>query len=302
MTVPLSGRVNGQAVAVPPGIKLGQPGSAEAERNVVDTAFFGLMRIPTAAGRAFNADDRDSSLAVAVVSDGFARRFWPNESALGKQFRAPAGVLTVVGVAGDVRNKTLTHQPEAVYYRPRAQDGTASTFLIQVNGDAAALAPAAERLIWDKVPGTTVYEVTTLDALFERALAPARYRTLLAGIFASLALVLTAVGLAGLTARSVSSRLRELCIRMALGATRRRALAAALSGGVGAVVTGLVTGVIMAPFTARLLSDYLYGISPRDALTYAATTLTALATCLLATGAAARRLREADLATVLRSD
>ena len=302
MTVPLSGRVNGQAIAVPPEIKLGQPGSSESERNVVDTAFFGLMGISILAGRAFTAEDRDSSLAVGIVSEGFARRFWPNESALGKQFRSPNGVVTVVGIAADVRNKTLTRQPEQLYYRPRTQDGTASTFLIRTRGDPAALASAAERLIWDMIPGTTVYEVTTLDALFDRALAPGRFRMLLAGIFASLALLLTAVGLAGLTARSVSSRLRELCIRMALGATRRRALTAALSGGVGAVIAGLVAGAVAAPFTARLLSEYLYGISPRDLLTYAATILVALATCSLATIAAARRLREADLATVLRSD
>lgn len=301
-TVPLSGRSNGQAVSVPPEIKLGAPGSAESERMIIDTAYLGLMRIPIVAGRAFTADDRDGSLPVALVSEGFARGFWPNESAIGRQFRCPAGVVTVVGVVGDVRNKSLSRQPESVFYRPDTQDGERISYVVEARGDLTTLGVAAQRAIWAAVPGTTVSEVTPLDALVDRALAPARYRMLLAAIFAALALLLTAVGLAGLTARGVSSRLRELCIRMALGATRQTALAAALAGGFRAVLIGLALGALLSPLAARLLADYLYGISNRDALTYAATIILALGVCALATLTATKRLRDADIATVLRSD
>jgi len=236
------------------------------------------------------------------VSESFARRFWPGETAIGKQFRSPNGVVTVVGVVGNVKNKMLSRDAEALFYRPETQEGARRSFIIETSGDPRDLASAAERAAWAAVPGATISEVSPLDALVTQALAPARYRALVAGIFAWLALLITAVGLAGLTARGVAQRLKELCIRMAVGATPGRALSLAMAGGIGAVVVGLVIGVALSPLAGRLIGDYLYGVSRRDGLTYAGTALVALGVCTVSTLAATRRLRTADLSTVLRSD
>jgi putative ABC transport system permease protein len=164
------------------------------------------------------------------------------------------------------------------------------------------LAALAQRSVWQTVPGAVVSEVTSLDALLRAALAPARYRALLATIFAGLALLLTAVGLAGLTARAVATRLREFCIRMALGATPARALGLAFAATFGAVAAGLVAGLLIAPLVMRALGAYLFGISGRDAVTYTTTAVTALIVCALATLAATRRLRRVELAVVLRGE
>ena len=302
MHVPLSGRTNGQAVSVPPEVKLGTAGSAEAEHAVVSANYFDLLHIPLIAGRAFTAQDRDSVPPVGIVSESFARRFWPGETAIGKQFRSPNGVVTVVGIVGNVKNKTLSRDAEVLFYRPQTQERSRMSFIVETRRDPPDLASAAERAVWAAVPGATVSEVSSLDALMDRALAPARYRALIAGIFAGLALLITAVGLAGLTARGVAHRLRELCIRMALGATPRRALSLAMAGGMGAVLVGLIAGVALAPLAGRLLGEYLYGVSGRDGATYGATALVALGVCVLSTLAATRRLRTADLSAVLRSD
>jgi putative ABC transport system permease protein len=302
MHVPLSGRTNGQAVSVPPAVKLGSAGSAEAEHAIVSANYFEVLHIPLLAGRVFTAQDGDSVPPVGVVSESFARRFWPGETAIGKQFRSPNGVVTVVGVVGNVKNKMLSREAEALFYRPETQERPRGSFIVETRGDPRELALAAERAAWSAVPGATVSEVAPLDALVDQALAPARYRALLAGIFAGLALLITAVGLAGLTARGVAHRLRELCIRMALGATPRRALTLAMAGGVGAVLVGLIAGVALSPLAGRLLSEYLYGVSGRDGATYGATALVALGVCVLSTLAATKRLRAADLSTVLRSD
>ena len=253
MTIPLSGRSNVQGLSAPPEIKLGAPGSAEAERNVVATNFFEVLHIPLLAGRVFTEHDTSDAPPVAVVSEGLARRFWPAESAIGKRFSSPGGVTTVVGVVGNVKNKALTRDPEAVFYRPQAQSPDTLSFVLEASGDPSALAPVAQRAVWRTVPGATVSEVTSLDRLVERALAPARYRALLATIFAAIALLITAVGIAGLTARGVAKRMRELSIRMALGATPLRAVAIAVSSSTVPVIGGLITGIILAPSTSRFL-------------------------------------------------
>jgi ABC-type antimicrobial peptide transport system permease subunit len=123
---------------------------------------------------------------------------------------------------------------------------------------------------------------------------------LLSGIFAVMALLLTTVGVAGLIARGVATRLRELCIRMAVGATPSRAFMLAVSRGFGAVVTGMTAGLVATRFTSYWLSAYLYEVRAGDALTVFATAAATIVVCLGATVLATRRLRRIDLAAVLR--
>jgi putative ABC transport system permease protein len=154
--------------------------------------------------------------------------------------------------------------------------------------------------VWATVPGATVSEVTSMERLMARALAPGRYRVILAGLFAVLALALTAVGVAGLAARGVATRLEELCVRMALGASPRRAIVLAIRRGLLATMGGIVIGLIVTPFTSRWLADYLYEVPTGDLLSYALTCLVTAGVCVAATVLATKRLRGVDLAAILR--
>jgi hypothetical protein len=274
--------------------------SASAERMVISTNYFDVMRIPLRVGRAFDDSDVRGAPRVAIVSEGFGRRFWPGEQVVGKQFRSPQGILTVVGVVGDVKNTSLDRAPEAVYYLPTAQEGTRMSFLIATRGDAAALERDAVRAVWAASPGATVSQQATGEELVEKVLAPGRYRATLASIFAGMALLLTAVGVAGLIARGVAGRLRELCIRMAVGATPSRAFALAAARGIGAVCIGVVAGLLIAPLSSRWLSEYLYDVRPSDWQGIVATIASTVVVCAGATFVATKRLRRVDLATELR--
>jgi predicted permease len=296
---PLSGRTNSVSTTTNPSGGVA-PVSASAERVVILPNYFEVLRVPVLAGRAFNSADVDGAQRVVIVSEGFARRFWPGESALGKQLRQPNGAITVVGVVGDVRNKSLDRTPEAAYYLPLAQANGRMSFLVRTRDDPLPLARTLERAIWDAAPGVTIAEVNSMDQLIARALAPARYRAALATLFAALALVLTTVGVAGLAARSVASRLPELCIRMALGATHERVLSLVVRSGMAATFAGIVGGLLLAPFTSRRLADYLFQIDTRDVVSYAATSIITALACIGVTILATRRLRHADLASVLR--
>ena len=296
---PLTGRTNGQAVSSTPAEKLAG-NSSTAERMVIFPNYFDVMRIPVIAGRAFTSQDTEDGPRVAVVSEAFARRFWPNEPAIGKEFRHPNGVATIVGVAGDVRNKSLDRAPEGVFYLPVTQANARLSFLIETRGEPLALAPVAQRTVWATVPGATISEVTSMDRLMNRALAPGRYRAVLAGLFAVLALTLTAVGVAGLAARGVATRLPELCIRIALGATPRRVLALVTRRGLGATLAGILAGLAVTPFTSRWLADYLFQVSAGDVASYAATCVLTAIVCVGATLLATRRLRREDLSAVLK--
>jgi putative ABC transport system permease protein len=296
---PLAGRTNSQSVSPRPEEKLGTS-SSTAERLVVSPNYFDVMRIAVRSGRPFDALDVKGSLHVGIVNEAFVRRFWPGQAVVGKQFRSPQGVLTVVGVVGDVRDVSLDRTPEAAYYLPMAQVGARMSFLMTTKTDPAALTPSAIRAIWAAAPGATVTQNATGDALVSRALAPGRYRATLASLFGGMALLLTGVGVAGLIARGVAGRLRELCIRMAVGATPIRAFMLAVARGMGAVCVGSLAGIVIAPITSRWLSEYVYGARASDWQGVVPTLASTFIICAGATFVATKRLRRVELATQLR--
>ena len=271
------------------------------ETAVVQENYFGAMHVAVLAGRTFDAQDA-SGPAVAVVNEAMARRFWPGESALGKVFTHVGGTARIVGVAANVRNRSLDRDADPMYYLPASQQSARMTVLLEMHGRPGAAAAAARRAVWSAVPQAVVGDVTTMRALTDQAAAAARYRVLLAVILAGGALAVTVAGVAGLTARETAARLRELSIRMALGATNRAANLLAVRRGLTAVLVGTLTGIGFAPLAVRHVSSYLFHVRVADPAAYVMAAVALAGSCTAATLLAARRLNAVDLVDVLREE
>jgi putative ABC transport system permease protein len=298
---PLAGRTNNLAISTNTSSELGSA-SPTAERDVVFPNYFGVMGIRLISGRAFSAGDVADASRVAIVSQAMVDRFWPGQSVIGRQFRHPMGIATIVGVIADVRNKSLDEPAGAKYYVPFDQEGARLSFILRTREAPALLIPPAQQAIWQSVPGSTVAEVRTMDAMMDADLAPERYRALLASSFAFAALLITAVGVSGLTARGITARMKELCVRMALGSTPAGALVNGIRGTVGAVAVGVAAGLAVSPIALSLLRSYLYQVSSWDPPTLGVATAAMLGVALAAAALASRRLLSADLVTILRGD
>jgi putative ABC transport system permease protein len=298
---PLAGRSNNLAISLDPSRPLAS-GSPTAERDIVLPNYFDVLKVRVLAGRGFTPADSAGAPRVALVSETMVRRFWSTTNPLGRQFRQPTGIVTVVGIVADVRNRALVDAAGATYYVPFAQEASRLTYLIRTRANPVALIEPASRAIWQAVPGSTVAEVASMDELRDRQLAEQRYRVLLGTIFSMMALVITAVGVAGLTARAAASRLKELCLRMALGETRAGAVLLTMQRAVGAVLFGMIAGLVITPIAAQRLSEYLFEVDAMDPATYL-TVAAVMAACSVAVAAlSARRLLGADLAMTLRRD
>ena len=247
--------------------------------RVAADGFFGSLGIPLLAGRLFTPDDRDGAPDVAVVSESFARRVWPGESAIGKTIRSLANdswvygarPVTVVGVVGDVRNADLTRPPNPTVYvsfrqRP-ARVVDEAVFTVAASSPLDVIAPAVrERL--RGLEAEMPIEMAPLAHQVAESVAPRRFPAVILGTFAGLALLLALVGVFGVVAYAASQRTREVGIRLALGGTPRGVRWAVMKSGVLAAAAGLAVGVAAALAASRVLASILYGISAADPITY----------------------------------
>ena len=275
--------------------------SPSALRLSVASDYFETMNIPMRAGRALQASDFVGETRSAVVNRAFVQRFWPGQDVLGRRFRTPAGVFSIVGVAEDTRMEGLEIAAEATFFLPQAHStSTRLTFLVRTRGEATAVSNLVRESLAELDPELAVIETNTVTGLIHESLADERYRTTLLSGFALLAALIAAVGLAGSTLRAFERRRRELCIRLSIGATPASATGTLLGNAGLAVGAGLVLGLLCQWPASRLLRAQLFGITSMDpvALLLGAAVLIAAATAALA--APARRLWRTDIARVLR--
>jgi predicted permease len=269
------------------------------------------MAVPLIAGRDIAWTDTSASPGVAVVSQTFARSFWPNQDAIGKRFkRGRPGDnqpwITIVGVVGDVRQLDLIRVPRPAMYFSALQDATnagdrINEWAIRTSGDPMALAPSLRTAVWSVDSSLPVTRVQTMDDIRSAATASQQFNLLLVGVFAVLALVLAAVGLYGVTSYSVEQRTRELGIRLALGAQRAELLRLVLAQGTRLAVIGLAGGAMAALVLTRFMSALLFGIGARDPLTFAGVSLLLLAVSLVAAFIPAHRATRVDPVIALRT-
>ena len=268
--------------------------------------YFRAMGIPLVAGREFTDADTSRSPAVAVIDQALARRFWPGASPLGGRLAldwSPPVVAEVVGVVGSVKPETVQGEDWATIYSPYDQRPTPATNLvIRTAGEPLALAASVQGEVRRLDPDQPLVQMQTGDEIVAKAMAGARFNTLLLGLFGVISFVLAAVGIYGVVSYDVGERVQELGIRMALGAQKSDVLSLILGHAVRLAALGIALGLAGALVLTRLMESMLFGVHPRDFGTYAAAAVGLAAVALAASYLPARRAMSLDPITALRHE
>jgi predicted permease len=272
--------------------------------RIATTDYFSTMGIPLLSGRDFTELDRDEAPDVAVINRALASQFWNEADPVGRRVSLDDGEnwITIVGVVADVREQALDSEPLAAIYLPKAQSFWAGTLVVRTPFDARDVARQVKESVHAIDPQQPVDRFETIEETRYVSMASPRLTAVLLSIFAGLALVIAATGVAGVIAYAVSQRTQEIGIRMALGARRSQVLAMVLKQGFGIVLAGLAVGLAGAVFASRFLSRFLFDTSPVDPLTFVAVLLVLLAAALIACFVPARRAASIDPTTALRSE
>ncbi len=271
----------------------------------VSPEYFRTLGVPLLTGRFFDDHDQGQVSKAAIVNSRLARKHFAAGNALGRRISFDRGVTwrEIVGVVGDVRQAGLEREAADAIYLPFAQfPGYTSTLLVRTLADPMTLAGQVREAAHGLDPQTAVGNVRTLTEIRSDSLSQPRLTTLLLGLFAFVALAITATGLSGLLAYSVSQRTREIGVRIALGAEPRRVVGMVLRQGLFSVLIGLGLGLVGALGLSRLVSGLLFGVEPTDPLCFvgsaAVLVIVAIAACLLP----ARRAVAIEPMTALRAE
>ncbi len=278
--------------------------------RVVSPGYFAALGIPLLRGRVLDdTDTRDGRRAV-VISASVARRFWPDADPIGARIYlgAPDNRLIpdgeIVGVVGDVKQVDLAEaDPQAVYLPHRVMPSWNSfTIALRTTVPPETLAAAARAEVQRLDAGVPLVRVQTLDDIVARSTAAARASMLLSGLFAGLALILAVVGVFGVLSYTVTQRLAELSIRMALGATTRHVRRQILGTGMAPVLTGVILGLAGALGLSRFMESLLFGVTATDPAIFAGAALLLAAVAAVASYLPARRAARVDPMSVLRPE
>ncbi len=273
--------------------------------NNVGLRFFETLGIPLITGRDFTERDAENAPHVVVVNETMARRFWPNQSAVGKRFKffGEEFYREVVGVARDTKYNDLTEANTPFIYVPLLQNyAGAGTLHVRAAGDAAQITAAVRGVVKGLAPNLLLLEVQTLSDRIDQSLNGQRSQTRLLAFFGLLALLLSSIGIYGVMAYSVAQRTREIGIRMALGARSQNVLSFIMKQGMALVVSGVALGLIAAFVVTRLIGSLLFGVTAADPMTFAATSLLLVGVAALAGYLPARRATKVDPLIALRQD
>jgi putative ABC transport system permease protein len=268
--------------------------------------YFGVLRIPVLAGRAFTAADRAGAPLVVVVNRTFARRHLGTDAAGAVARRVSFGAdewRTIVGVVDDVRYNGLAAPVDPAVYYPFAQDPfLGMEMFVRTAGDPLRVVPAIRRAVLDVDPELPISRVAALEADVAKSIAGERLNTTLLALFATIAFALAAIGIYGVVSYSVTQRRHEMGVRVALGAQRRDVIRLVVVRALRPVAAGVAIGLVAAVVTTRVAQGLLYGTSPHDPTTYAAMATLLLAVGALAAYAPSRRAATADPVSALRAE
>jgi putative ABC transport system permease protein len=273
---------------------------------VITPSYFRTLQIPLLKGREFAEADFEQP-HILIVTQAFAKRNWPGESAIGKRIRfgPPKNDEpwhTIVGVVGDNKHEALKGIDRPAVYLPYSADITPNSLLARTAGDPLTVVQAIRTRIASVDSDFAISHVYTLPQLIERATWQDRFLTVLFVAFAAMALALAAVGLYAALSYTVSLHTHEIGIRMALGASAGSARRMLMRQGVGLAGSGLCIGLTAALALTQLLKTQLFEISPMDPVTYIATPAALMAVAALAAFLPARRATRVDPVIALRCE
>jgi predicted permease len=269
-------------------------------RDEITSDFFTTVGTPLVRGRFFSPTDGVNGPSVAIINESMARRLWPQQDPVGRRFRlGPGGAnnpwFTVVGVAGDMRRQGLEHEPIPQMFEPLAQNPSRLVMLlVRTSSEPRLMMEEVHTAVRRAAKDAPVYGVTTLQDRLGDFTAERRFQTSLLIAFSLIALLLAAVGIYGLIGYSVATRLREISIRIAVGAEGRDILWMILREGLALSVSGLVAGLVGAIWLSRFLSSLVFGVAATDPVTFAAVSVLLIAVAAMACYVPARRAARVD--------
>jgi len=280
-----------------------------ARAFVVARGWFETLEIPLLRGRSFDERDQRNAAPVIMINEEFRRKFFPHEDPIGRRVKIGAtedgresyGTRMVVGVIGNFRRSSVARAPEAAFFVPLSQLmwGT-PTLVVRTVADPSQITPQIRKLLASMDPNAPLYEVRTLKDYFVLDLGRARFQTILLGLFASLALLLTAVGLYGVMAYAVAQRTQEIGIRVALGAGGGDVLRMILAKSFLITGIGLLLGLAGAATLTHLFRSLLFEVKPADPMTFAIVSLLLVGTSTVASYIPARRAAKVEPMVALR--
>jgi putative ABC transport system permease protein len=261
--------------------------SVPVDWRVASPGYFETMKIPLLRGREFTDSDTASAPDVMILSRAAARTFWGDEDPIGRIVRRVADNkdFTVVGIVGDVRSTTLNRESPALYYSSGSRTWPLMDVVLRAQSDPTAVMTAVRQKIKAMDPELPLSNIRPMGEWVSTSAAQPRLNASLLGVFACVALLVSAIGTYGVLAYSVSQRTKELGLRMALGADRGGVLRLVVREGMTVGMAGIAIGVLAAVAFSKTLSALVYGVSIWDPATYAGVSailaLVALLSCVL---------------------
>ncbi|MGB7926481.1 MAG: ABC transporter permease [Pyrinomonadaceae bacterium] len=275
-----------------------------ADRYMVSSGYLQALGIPLLSGRQFNEHDGAEAPPVVIVGETFARRYWPTGDAVGKRIRTGDEKnpwREVVGVVADVKQYGLDTPSTLQLYLPHGQSPSQQmVMVVKTKGDPSSQIAAVRDEVWSVDRDQPVFNIRTMEQLLSKSVAQRRFNMLLLGIFASVALVLSAIGLYGVMAYSVTQRTHEIGIRMALGAQGRDVLKMIVRQGMMLALVGVAFGLAAALGLTRVMSSLLFNVSATDPWTFAGVSLLLSLVAFMACYIPARRATRVDPMIALR--
>ncbi len=283
----------------PPAPKGQEP---HADVRMVSPGYFRAMRIPLLRGRDFDQRDKGDVPPVVVLSRSAARKYWGDELPVGQQIRVGKVSAEIVGVVDDIKQTSLEEDPEPAAYVPFDQDSRRGMSLVVRTDDPASVIGPIRKAIWALRPDQPIEDVASMESLFASATAGRRFSMALLGTFAALALLLAAVGIYGVVAYTVSRRVREIGIRVALGAGPAAVVRLVVGRSLAIVTAGAFTGLVLAALGGGILQSLLFGVGRLDPWVFAGSAILLVLVGAAAAAFPARRATRVDPLVAMRSE
>jgi predicted permease len=299
-TLPLTGGIGWGSITIEGYDASSGQSMIQADGRNASVGYFETMKIPLIRGRFFTEQDTKESAQVVIVDENMARTYWPKADPIGKRLKfggpqSKAPWMTVVGVVANVKHYALDADSRVALYTPHLQSGAGSLVaVVRTATDPAGLAAAITREARAIDPNLPIFDVKTMEQWLSDSLARRRFAMLMLGLFASVAMLLAAVGVYGVMSYTVAQRTREIGVRVALGAQTRDVLRLVVRQGMSLAGLGVGIGLVAAIGAARLMAGLLFGVRAADPITFVAIASLLAFVALLACLLPARRATKVD--------